>query len=395
MLQLHSLRMNTAGMSLIEGLWWKEGRIVMPNSADTKRLVLKAMHDHPLAGHLGVTKTIKAINSRFFWRNAHQEVRDYICQRHSCQLQTSNPSKTTDLLQPLEVPPFAWHTIITNYITGLPVTADGRNTIAVFVDKLTKYVYAVPCTDTSDAVDWADMYVQHVVQREGLSHVIISDRGPQFNNKFNKTLSTCLGISWRLSTARQPQSDGQTERVNRGIEDVLQHFVSPNMTDWDRCLCLAQFAIHSAWHETVQQTPFFLDHGRAAKTPLDILLPRRENVDNPASCKFANDLRRLVARAQKLTFAAQQRQKRHYDAKHVDAVFAVNELLLSTKGLNVKNFGTNKFAPKYMGPFKGLERIGQVAYKLELPVTTRIHSVFHVSLLQRYHRDGRWVALPH
>ena len=120
------------------------------------------------------------------------------------------------------------------------------------------------------------------------------------------------------------------------------------MTDWDKCLCLAQFAINNAWHETVQQTPFFLNHGRAAKTPLDILLPKREDVDNPASCKFANDLQRLVARAQKLTVAAQQRQKRYYDAKHVDAVFAVNdELLLSTKGLNLKISGTNKFAPKY------------------------------------------------
>ena len=120
-------------------------------------------------------------------------------------------------------------------------------------------------------------------------------------------------------------------------------------------------------------------------------------MDNPASCKFADDLRqRLVACAQKLTIAAQQRQKRYYDAKHVDAVFAVNdELLLSTKGLNLKMSGTNQVAPKYIGPFKGLERIGQVAYKLELPVTIRIHSVFHVSLQQRYHRDGHWVALPH
>ena len=126
---------NTAGMSLIEGLWWKEGRIVMPKSADTKRLVLEAMHDHPLAGHLGVTKTI---NSHLFWRNAHQEVRDYIRHCPSCQLQTSYPSKPTGLLQPLDVPPFAWYPVTTDYVTGLPVTADGRDAIAVFVDKLTK-----------------------------------------------------------------------------------------------------------------------------------------------------------------------------------------------------------------------------------------------------------------
>ena len=92
----------------------------------------------------------------------------------------------------------------------------------------------------------------------------------------------------------------------------------------------------------------FLKHGRADKTPLEIPLPRRENVDNPASCKFANDLQQLVACAQKLTLAAQQRQKCYYHANHVDAVFAVNgELLLSTKGLILKVSGTSKFAPKY------------------------------------------------
>ena len=139
----------------------------------------------------------------------------------------------------------------------MPVTADGHKAIAVFVDKLTKYVYAVPCTGTSDAVHWAMLYVQHVVQHEGLSFVIISDRGPQFSSKFNKALAARLGISWRLSTARHPQTDGQTERLNRVIEDVLRHFVAPSMTDWDRYLCLAQFALNSAWHETVQQIPFF------------------------------------------------------------------------------------------------------------------------------------------
>ena len=128
-----------------------------------------------------------------------------------------------------------WHSVTTDYITGLPLTVKGHNVFAVFVVKLTKYVYAVPCSNTSDATDWAHMYVEHVVQHQGLSEVIISDRGPQFISIFNKALGACLGIKWNLSTARHRQVDGQTERVNRVIENVMRYFVSPNMLDWDSC----------------------------------------------------------------------------------------------------------------------------------------------------------------
>ena len=105
------------------------------------------------------------------------------CTRHwpSCQLQTTQQSKPAGLLVPLHVPPLAWHTLTTDYITGLPLTANGHTAIAVFVDKLIRHVYAVPCTDQSDAMDWANMYVHNIVQHEGLSFSVsfnvISDRG--------------------------------------------------------------------------------------------------------------------------------------------------------------------------------------------------------------------------
>ena len=167
------------------------------------------------------------------------------------------------------------------------------------------------------------------------------------------------------------------------------------MTDWDRHLCLAQFAMNSAWHEIIQQTRFFLNHGRSPKTPLDIVMPHRPMHDNPASCRFAERLQQQVAKARKFALAAQQRHKLIYDAKHVPAVFAVNnEVLLSVSSLNLKIAGSNKLAPRFVGPLKVLERIGEAAYKLDLPETMRIHNVFHVSLLKRYCSDGRGKPPP-
>ena len=90
-------------------------------------------HGHPLVGHSGVVKTLRDINSCFFWPHADREVRDYVRNGPSCQLQTTHPSKPAGLLQPLDVPPYAWHTVTTDGITGLPLTPQGNNAIAVFV----------------------------------------------------------------------------------------------------------------------------------------------------------------------------------------------------------------------------------------------------------------------
>ena len=163
----------TSDLTFAEVLWWKVDRIVVPDSKDTKRLILQAFRNHPIGGHFGLAK--KAIKSRFYWRHADKEVGDYVRNCRGCQVHTIHPSKPAGWLVPLDVPPYAWHTVTTDYITGLPLTPKGNNAIAVFVNKLTTYVYAVPCSDKSDAVDWANMSAGHVVQHEGLSTVIISD----------------------------------------------------------------------------------------------------------------------------------------------------------------------------------------------------------------------------
>ncbi|KAL3155643.1 hypothetical protein ABBQ32_14151 [Trebouxia sp. C0010 RCD-2024] len=138
-----------------------------------------------------------------------------------------------------------------------------------------------------------------------------------------------------------------------------------------------------------------LNFGRHPRTPLTVGLPTaRPMVKNPAAGELATKMQTLTARAKNM-FAAQQRQKHYHDTKGSEAVYQVGaQLLLSTVGLRLKvlSTGTDKLLPKWVGPFACIERIGNLADKLELPETMRIHDVFHVSLLKPYYNDGR--ALP-
>ena len=133
-------------------------------------------------------------------------------------------------MQPNDVPPYPWHTVTTDYVTGFPKTAAKHNAVAVFVDAWTKYVILVPCSKESSGADWAH-FMDIVHEHFGLPIHILSDRGMQFTGLFNQSLAERLGYTWKLTTAHASWSDGQTECVNRLFQDVLRHFVAADIRD--------------------------------------------------------------------------------------------------------------------------------------------------------------------
>ena len=241
MLLILCLQMTTVPSDgwLTDNLWWDHDQIVVPKDQEVKRMILQEFHDSSYAGHLGIRKTVKNILRYFIWPNIWAEVESYVQHCPSCQVNKGNNQKPYGMMQPNEVPPYPWHTVTTDYVTGFPMTADNHNAIAVFVDALTKYTVIVPCSKESSGADWAHMFKDHVHVHFGLPEHILSDRGTQFTGLFNQVLAERLGYNWKLTTAHAPWSDGQTERANRLIEDVLRHFVSADMLDWDKHLSSA------------------------------------------------------------------------------------------------------------------------------------------------------------
>lgn len=213
---------------------------------------------------------------------------------------------------------------------------------------------------------------------------IISDRDPRFVSRFWRSFfEQGLGTTLRFSTAYHPQTDGQSERTNRTLEEILRHYVSPQQTDWDEYLDCAEYAINDAQQVSTGYTPFQLAYGgQQPATPIDIAVGA---VAAPAAEQRLQQHADLLAHARVCIQQAQARMQQYENSKRRDVRFEMGDLVrLSAANMNLKGVRSRKLGPNFLGPFKVLAQVGEVAYKLELPSTLRIHPVF--SQLQPWRR---------
>lgn len=408
------------------GYWLRQGRIVVPNADGLRTECLKLCHDMPWAGHPGVTKTLKLLQRFFWWPSMRADVERYVRECHSCQTVKSRNELPHGLLEPLPIPEAPWESMSMDFITALPESVRGHDTIMVVVDRLTKLAHFIPMKETTDALGVAELLREQVFRLHGVPKNIVSDRDVRFTSEFFKSLCGALGIAQHMSTANHPETDGQTERVNRCLEDYLRHYVAPDQRNWEELLCMAEFAYNSAWHESVQNTPFYLTYGYNPSTPLSHLLKHFDTTDGkvlalaalgsaekptsraqkrkalavmqrvPAVARFTAHMQEALAAAKRALQAARARMKYYADKRRKAVTYVVGDrVMLSSKHVSLKSGGTRKLLPRWLGPFDIVEQINPVAFKLDLREwNTKLHPVFHVSLLRRYHWDGRTDVRP-
>lgn len=383
------------------GLWLTaNGRTVVPRSPLVREQVLKACHDSTLSGHPGITKTVKQIERSFWWPTLRADVEHYVRHCDACQRNKSSSQRKAGFLRPLSIPGRRWEAVSLDLITKLPKTAHKYDAILVVVDRLSKMVHLVPCTESMSAKTFARLFVDNVVRLHGIPHNITSDRGTHWNNQFWKHMCHHLGVKLNMSTAYHPETNGQTERVNRVVGEMLRAYIRPTQCDWDQWLSMAEFAINNSWHEGVQNTPFYLNYGQHPLTPATFDLPHKV----PAAEQFSSGLQRAVNEARRCWAEAQAKLSANANAKRRDVSYMVgDQVLLNTTNLFYKlakeQPGARKLMPRYVGPFTVAQLVGPVAVKLDLPSDwARIHNVFHVSLIKPYlpptHRPDTQVVGP-
>lgn len=365
------------------GLWRYNDRIVVPDDSALRTRVISTHHDIPTAGHRGIRKTLELVERGFYWPDMKQHVAAYVSSCDLCQRMKSNSQKKAGLLQPLQVPKGPWQSVSMDIITSLP-SCDGYDSILVFVDRFSKYVIFVPTQSTLDSKGFARLFVNHVVVSHGMPTEVVSDRGPQFSSQFWGDVCTLLCVDRCLSSAYHPETDGQTERANRILEDVLRHFVQPDQRDWVKYVPLAQFAINNSWQESTRHTPFYINHGRHPRMPglQDIT---SFTASNPAANAFVADMKQTIRRVKEHIWAAQDRMRTYENKHRRDVTYHDGDLvLLSTANLQTKG-ASRKLIPRWIGPFEVREMVGKAAVRLHLSAGhERLHNVFHVSLVKPY-----------
>jgi len=187
-------------------------------------------------------------------------VDQYVRNCHSCQHSMTSRHATFGVLQPLPVPEKPWEDISMDFVVGLP-EREGFDAVWVVVDRLSKMRHFIPCHTTIDAVGLGKLFLREVVSLHVLPRTIVSDRGPQLASTFWGQICCWLGIDRRMSTAFHPQTDGQTERMNAGMEQYLRVFVNHQQDDLVHWLPLAEFAANNRVSESTKCTPFFAVQG--------------------------------------------------------------------------------------------------------------------------------------
>jgi hypothetical protein len=372
-----------------DGLAYRGGLVVVADDK-VKRRILELAHDLPVTGHPGQQKTREIISRDFFWYKLTDDVNKYVKGCRKCQQTKVFPAKPQGELHPNEIPHKPFQIISVDFLTDLPAS-QGYDSIMIVVDRFSKRVYTAPCNKALNSEGTARLFKDVVWRYEGLPETVISDRGPQFVSEFTRELYKLLGIRQNLSTAAHAQTDGQTERVNQEIEQYFRIFINGQMNDWAAWLPIAEHCYNNRIHSATGVSPFFATRGYEVNTSIS---PTRRQPRIETFEEFAHRMTKVRGEAECALKRAAKEMKKFYDRKRKPEEFSVGDQVW----LEATNLTTDrpkkKLDHKRQGPFKIVQKISNVVYKLELPPSWRIHPVFHVSKLRRYTPDPFGRALP-
>ncbi|GJU20947.1 putative reverse transcriptase domain-containing protein, partial [Tanacetum coccineum] len=342
-----------------DGTLCLNGRSWLPCYGDLRTVIMHESHKSKYSIHPGSDKMYQDMKKLYWWPNMKADIATYVSKCLTCAKVKAEHQRPSGLLVQPEIPQWKWDNITMDFITKLPKSSQGYDTIWVIVDRLTKSAIFVPIRKNCPMED-EECFLKM------------------------RSLQKALGTNLDMSTAYHPQTDGQSERTIQTLEDMLRACVIDFRKGWVNHLPLVEFSYNNSYHASIKAAPFEALYGRKCRSPVCWAEVGEVQLTGP---EIVQETTEKVIQIKQRIQAARDRQKSYADLKRKPMEFQVGDrvMLKVSPWKGVVHFGKRgKLNPRYVGPFKVLEKVGSIAYKLEL---SRVHNTFHVSNLKKCYAD--------
>ena len=354
-------------------------QLVVPVSL--RQRIMTGMHNECSGGHLATERTLEKVKARFYWPFMSSDI-ELHCKACALCSARRTPAPTARAPMKVDQPSFPLQRVAMDIMGPLPRTNRGNLYIVVITDYFTKWVEAFAIPDMT-ARTIASALIDGFICRYGVPLSIHTDQGAQFESNLFKSICELLDMKKTRTTPYHPSSDGLVERMNRTLENMLSARVNANHNDWDLHIQRCLLAYRSSVHSSTKETPARLMFGRELKLPVDIMFnDSREHVKSVPDYMIDLEisLQQAFSHARSAGAKAQKRQKDYYDVKTTKPRFAINDKV-RLHNPAVKAGNTKKFLKPWTGPYRVVEVIDDVVYRIEHCDTGKLQ-VVHINRLK-------------